>query len=203
MFGSDSNGPRRVYDRIAGIYDLYSASMEWVGGERRRRRLFGQAQGEVLEVGVGTGLNLAFYPASVRVTGVDISPEMLARARRRAAASPAEVTLEVADVERLPFEDDQFDTAAAACVFCSVTDPVRGLRELRRVVRPHGRILLLEHVRPRNPVLGLAADLITPLSRRLFGPEVSRRTERNVEAAGLEIRSVRRGIWRELEARPA
>lgn len=200
----DSSGPQRVYDRIAGIYDLYSAPMEWMGGERRRQRLFGQARGEVLEVGVGTGLNLAFYPAGVRVTGIDISPGMLARARRRAEASPAEVTLEVADAERLPFEDDQFDTAAAACVFCSVINPVRGLRELRRVVRPHGRILLLEHVRPRNPVLGFVADLITPLSRRLFGPEVNRRTERNVEAAGLEIMSVRReGIWRELEARPA
>lgn len=204
MAGSDSNGPRRVYDRIAGIYDLYSTPMEWMGGERRRQRLFGQARGEVLEVGVGTGLNLGFYPEGVRVIGIDISPRMLARARRRAEASPAEVTLEVADVERLPFEDDRFDAAAAACVFCSVADPVRGLRELRRVVRPQGRILLLEHVRPRNPVLGLLADLISPLSRRLVGPEVNRRTERNVEAAGLEIVSVRRwGVWRELEARPA
>ena len=198
-----STGPERVYDRVARIYDLYSAPMESMGGRRRRQRLFSQAQGEVLEVGVGTGLNLASYPAGVRVTGIDISPRMLARARRRAAAAPAEVALEVADVEQLPFEDDRFDTAAATCVFCSVADPVQGLRELRRVVRPQGRILLLEHVRPRNPVLGLLADLISPLSRRLVGPEVNRRTEHNVAAAGLEIVSVRRaGIWRELEARP-
>jgi len=204
MVAIGSDAPRRIYDRVARVYDLYSAPMEWMGGRRRRRRLFSRARGEVLEAGVGTGQNLAYYPEGVQLTGIDISPGMLARARRRAAASPADVTLLTADVERLPFEDDRFDMASATCVFCSVADPVRGLRELRRVVAPEGRVLLLEHVRPRNPVLGLLADLISPLTRRLFGPEINRRTERHVQAAGLEIVSVHReGIWREIQARPA
>ncbi len=203
MVSGDTNGPARVYDRIAPLYDLYSGPMEWMGGAQRRRRLLGQAQGTVLEVGVGTGLNLEHYPPDVHVTGIDISPRMLSRARRRAADADEEVVLEVANIEDLPYHDDRFDTATATCVFCSVTHPVRGLRELARVTKPNGRVLLLEHVRPRNPILGLLADLISPLTRRLFGPEVNRRTERNVEAAGLEVVTIRReGVWREIEARP-
>jgi ubiquinone/menaquinone biosynthesis C-methylase UbiE len=158
----------------------------------------------VLEVGVGTGMNLEHYPAEVRVTGIDVSPRMLDRARPRAEAAEADVELLVADVEDLPYADDTFDTATAACVFCSVADPVQGLRELARVTRPDGRVLLLEHVRPRNRVLGFLADLISPLTRLLFGPYVNRRTERNVAAAGLEIVDVRRqGVWREIQARPS
>lgn len=195
-------GPARIYDRVAPIYDLYSGPMELMGGIRRRRRMLARAAGEVLEAGVGTGLNLGHYPGGVHVTGIDIAPRMLARARRRAEAADIDVTLDVADVEDLPYDDDRFDTATASCVFCSVADPVQGLRELARVTKPDGRVLLLEHVRPRNRLLGALADLLSPLTRWLFGPEVNRHTERNVEAAGLEIVSVRReGVWREIEAR--
>lgn len=113
------------------------------------------------------------------------------------------MTLLTADVERLPFADDRFDTACATCMFCSVADPVRGLRELRRVVAPEGRVRSFEHVRPRNPVLGLLADLLSSVTRQLFGPAINRRTERHIKQ-GLELVSVRReGIWREIQARPA
>ena len=204
MASRDASDPTPVYDRLAPVYDLYSGPMEWMGGARRRDRLFGRAVGAVLEVGVGTGMNLQHYPAEVRVRGIDVSPRMLDRARPRAEAAEVDVDLEVADVEDLPYADDSFDTATAACVFCSVADPVQGLRELARVTRPDGRVLLLEHVRPRNRVLGFLADLISPLTRLLFGPYVNRRTERNVAAAGLEIVDVRRqGVWREIQARPS
>ncbi len=199
-----STGDARVYDRIAPIYDLMEAPMEWLGGRSRRERVIGGACGEVLEVGVGTGRNLALYPPDAEVTGIDISERMLERARRRASHLERSPELRVADAESLPFDDDRFDTVTATCVFCSVEDPVRGLEEIRRVVKSDGEVRLLEHVRPRNPVLGKVFDWLTPLTRRLMGPEINRRTEENVEAAGLEIVEVRRdGIWREIVARPA
>jgi ubiquinone/menaquinone biosynthesis C-methylase UbiE len=192
----------RIYDRLARVYDFVEAPMDFMGGRRRRRRVLQEARGRVLEVGIGTGRNLDYYPAGVELTAIDISPEMLARARRRAQELGREVSLELADVEALPFPDGAFDTVTAACVFCSVADPVAGLREVRRVVSPAGRVLLLEHVRPRNPVLGKLFDLLTPLTRRLLGPEINRRTEENLRASGLEITHVHRdGIWREIVAR--
>jgi ubiquinone/menaquinone biosynthesis C-methylase UbiE len=192
-----------VYDRVAAVYDLYTAPMEALGGRRARQRLFGRARGRVLELGIGTGLSLPFYPPGAGLTGIDISPRMLARARRRAERMGLKADLEVADIEQLPFPDASFDTVTAACVFCSVGDPVRGLREAARVMRPGGQVLLYEHVRPRNPVLGKLTDLVSPLTRRLFGPELNRPTERNVETAGLRITEVRRrGIWREITATP-
>lgn len=194
----------RVYDRVARFYDLYEAPMDRMGGRARRRRVLRQASGRVLEVGIGTGRNLEFYPKGVELTGVDISPRMLERARQRANEEKREVRLELADVEALPFADAVFDTVTASCVFCSVADPVLGLREVRRVIKPGGQVLLLEHVRPRNPVLGMLSDLLSPLTRRLFGPSINRRTEDNLRAAGLEIVSVRReGVWREIVARAA
>lgn len=193
--------PAVVYDRVAAIYDLYTAPMEALGGRRARHRLFGRARGRILELGIGTGLSLPCYPPGTELTGIDISPRMLARARRRAARMGLKADLQVADVERLPFPDASFDTVTAACVFCSVGDPIRGLQEAARVLRPRGQVLLYEHVRPRNPVLGKLTDLVSPFSRRLFGPELNRRTERNVETAGLRITEVRRrGIWREITA---
>jgi len=188
---------------MARIYDLYDAPMEMMGTKKRREHLVGATGGSVLEVGVGTGKNLAYYPESVDLTGIDVSRQMLAKARVRAGSLPVNAELVEADVQDLPFDDGTFDAAVGTCVFCSVADPVQGLRELGRVVRPDGRVLLLEHVRPRNRFLGRLADAATVLTRRIFGFRANRRTEDNVVAAGLEILEVRRdGIWREIVARP-
>ena len=194
----------RVYDRIAPLYDWFEAPMDRFGGRERRARVVGDAHGKVLEVGVGTGRNLSLYPPDARVTAVDVSERMLEEASKRAGEAAQPVELEWADAEALPFADGTFDAVTATCVFCSVEDPVQGLREVRRVVKSGGEVRLLEHVRPRNPALGKVFDWLSPLTRRLFGPEINRRTEENVEQAGLEIVEVRRdGIWREMVARPA
>ena len=191
-----------VYDRIARFYDVMNAPMEMMGGAKRRVRLLSRARGRTLEVGIGTGRNLDLYGSDVDLTGVDLSPRMLERARERAVSLGRNARLEVGDVERLPFPADSFDTVTATCVFCSVENPVQGLREVRRVIRPDGRVLLLEHVRPRSAVLGCVFDRLSPLTRRLMGPEINRRTEESVLEAGLEIDEVRReGIWREIVAR--
>jgi ubiquinone/menaquinone biosynthesis C-methylase UbiE len=194
----------RVYNRVAPLYDWYEAPMDLLGGRARRRRVMEGARGAVLEVGVGTGRNLEYYAVDARVTAIDISKRMLERARRRAGALGRDVELRWADVETLPFEDGRFDTVTASCVFCSVENPVKGLEEVRRVVKPEGQVRLLEHVRPRNPLLGKVFDWLSPLTRALMGPEINRRTEDNVRAAGLRIESVRSdGIWREIVARPS
>lgn len=191
------------YDRIARFYDLFDKPMDILGVGRRRKRLLSHAKGNTLEVGVGTGRNLGLYSAGVELTGIDVSANMMARARGAAERLDRRVDLDVADVQDLPFEDDSFDTVTATCVFCSVADPVAGLREVARVVRPEGQVLLLEHVRPRNAVLGWLADRIAPVVARLMGPEINRRTEDNVAAAGLDIVEVGRwGVWREIHARP-
>lgn len=200
---NDSSAAARVYDRVADIYDLYTSPMEAMGGREARTRLFHHARGRVLELGIGTGASLTSYPADVDLTGIDISPRMLDRARRRAAKLGLTVQLDVVDIEHLPYPDDSFDTVTASCVFCSVPDPVQGLREAGRVTRPDGLILLFEHVRPTSPALGWLADVLSPLTRRVFGPELNRNTERNARAAGLVLREVnRRGVWRTIVASP-
>lgn len=198
---SATRGVARVYDRIAFLYDLYDAPMNALGGRKRRRQLIARAHGKVLEVGIGTGANLDLYPAGIDLVGIDVSPRMLAKARRRASRLGANVALREADIERLPFPDATFDTVVATCVFCSVADPARGLDEVRRILKAGGSALLLEHVRPENPVMGRLADLISPLVKRLVGPELNRNTEETVARSGLRVLEVRREtIWREIVA---
>jgi ubiquinone/menaquinone biosynthesis C-methylase UbiE len=188
---------------MARIYDIYDVPMELMGTRKRRQALLDKVTGTVLEVGVGTGKNLAHYPRDVDVTGIDLSSRMLDRARAKMVSVHVKAELVEADVQDLPFDDDTFDTAVGTCVFCSVADPVQGLRELSRVVRPDGQILLLEHVRPTNRFLGRLADLVSVATRRIFGFRTNRRTEENVAAAGLEIVEVaRNGVWRLIVARP-
>lgn len=199
---SDQQRVTEAYNRTARFYDLYDRPMDLLGVRRRRRRLLAQATGATLEIGVGTGRNLDLYPSDVELTGIDVSSSMLARARRRAQHLGSAARLELGDVQDLEFPDDSFDTVTATCVFCSVADPVAGLREVARVATPDGQVLLLEHVRPSTRLLGWLADRISPFTARLFGPHVNRRTVDNITAAGLEITDIRAwGVWREITAR--
>lgn len=176
------------YDRIAAMYDAMEWLVETSAFQRWRRDLWSRVlPGKVLEVGVGTGKNMAYYPAGARVTAIDLSSRMLARARRRAQSLGLDVDLRVMDVQRLQFPDATFDAAVSTFVFCSVPDPVRGLRELGRVVRPGGDVWLLEHVRIDRPIIGALMDALNPLVVRIMGANINRRTVENVRLAGLQV----------------
>ena len=145
----------------------------------------GSVDGRILEVGSGTGKNFPFLPLGAESVATDRAPEMGVRPGARGSELRVPVDVREANVQDLPFPPDSFDSAVATFVFCSVPDPVR---ELARVVRPGGIILLLEHVRIDRPVIGPLMDLLDPLLVRLNGSHVNRRTVENVHRAGLEIR---------------
>jgi len=175
---------RRRYDRVAPIYDAVESLMELHSARWRRQLWAAVGPGEVLEIGVGTGKNLRYYPAGAEVTAIDISPRMLARAQRRAHKLGSAVHLMVADAQVLPFADASFDTVVSTYVFCSVPDPLLGLREARRVLRPGGRLLMIEHVASRRRILGWILRRLDPLVTRLWGAHLDRDTVANVAAAG-------------------
>jgi ubiquinone/menaquinone biosynthesis C-methylase UbiE len=184
-----SNTVRKRYNRTARFYDAEQAMMERIAG-KWRREIWSHAFGEVLEVGVGTGLNMQFYPAGSRVTAIDIAENMIKRAEARAAKLGAAVDLSRMDAQHLDFPDASFDCAVATFVFCSVPDPIAGMREVHRVLKPGGTLLLLEHVRSENRIAGKLMDLLNPIAVRLSGANINRRTVRNVGVAGFDTVAV-------------
>ncbi len=198
---------RARYNRIAPIYDL----ME-VFAERRfvpwREKLWSLIPaGKLLTVGDGTGKNFPYHPAKAEVTGIDLSDRMLNRAHQKAQELGQPIQLREMDAQRLDFPDDSFDAATATFVFCSVPDPLQGLRELGRVVKPNGQIVLLEHVRIDRPgLIGKLMDLLDPLVVRVMGAHINRRTAEAVRQAGLEVELVEelapRGLVKLIVARP-
>ena len=185
---TSSDRARKRYDRIAFLYDFLEAPMEHMRFAAWRERLRVGIRGKrALEVGVGTGKNLTYYPDDVHVTAIDLSPQMLARARKKANKMHLQVDLREMDVQHLEFADQSFDTVFATFMFCSVPDPVKGLCELRRVCKPDGKLLLIEHMRPGNPVLGFLFDALNPLVVRMMGANINRQTINNIRQAGWQI----------------
>jgi len=196
----------KAYDRIARWYDLAEALPEWILLRRLRRRLLRRARGQVLEVAAGTGRNLPFYPPDCTLTLVDISSGVLAVARRRAERLGRPVQFEVMDAQALAFPDGSFDTVVSTLSTCTFPDPVAALREMDRVCRPDGRILLLEHGRSNRAWLARWQDRKAPAHARRLGCYWNREPLLLVRQAGLEVVEARRyalGMVYLIEARPS
>lgn len=160
--------------------------------------------GRLLEVGVGTGKNMPYWPQGVDIMAIDLTPGMLQRAKARLQALGLSGRLELGDAQALRFPESGFDAAVATFVFCSVPDPILGLHEVRRVVRPGGMVVLLEHVRSSIPWLGGLMNFINPLVVRVMGAHINRDTVGNVRRAGLVVDRVEQlgsaGIFKLIEA---
>ncbi|MBI3080812.1 MAG: methyltransferase domain-containing protein [candidate division NC10 bacterium] len=173
---------------------------------RRRAALARAVGGHVLDLGAGTGLNLPHLCGARRYVGVDPDPAMLRRARPRAAVAAVPAPLLLARGENLPFPGGAFDTVLATLVFCTVPDVPAALAEVRRVLRPGGALLFLEHVRSGRPRLAALQDALTPLWRRCFGGcHVNRDTPRALRDAGFALTIAETwsgGLWVRGTARP-
>jgi ubiquinone/menaquinone biosynthesis C-methylase UbiE len=179
-----------VYDRLAAHYDRALRPLERLGLRGLRAALLKELpmDSRLLEIGAGTGANFGFYPT--RATGVacDPSREMLLRAAAK-EGRPAGVCLMQCRAEQLPFADATFEVAIATLVFCSVESPAAAFAELRRVVRPSGRLLLLEHVRPAG-LLGPLFDALSCLTVPLCGDHFNRRTAEEARRAGMRLERI-------------
>jgi ubiquinone/menaquinone biosynthesis C-methylase UbiE len=165
-----------------------SARWEEKHGAELKRKLLANARGRVLEIGVGTGLSFVHYPAIDELVGIEPAEQMLKRARKRARELGREVTLVQTPAETLPFEDDSFDTVVSLAVLCTVDDPKRALAEIRRVLRPNGRFVFLEHVRSSNPDLARWQDrLQRPWAWFVCGCHPNRRTLETIESSGFDV----------------
>jgi len=177
----------RTYERIAPLYDVLDAPYEWSWKRRLRAELFARARGRLLDVGVGSGCNIPFYPEGVEVVGVDLSRRMLERTARRAAGGGRRVGLAQMNLLDLGFPDHAFDTVAATFVLLCLPDSLQrpALEELRRVCRPDGRILVLDYRESSNAALRALMRCWSPWLRFAFQGRYDASTECHLEAAGL------------------
>lgn len=196
MDTNETAATRRRWDRMSRFYDWQLWPMELMGMRRFRHQALEHVRGpQVLEVGVGTGVNLPEYPAGLEVDAIDLSPGMLGRAKTRASVR-ARVNLREMDVQQLSFPDGTFDSTVTTCVFCSVPDAAAGLAELHRVLKPNGRAVFLEHVRPGGRRLASLFDRLDPLVSRA-GPHINRRTVETIRSAGFTV-ELEQNLWSDI-----
>ena len=199
---SETERIRRIFDKQAPKYDKSMSRFERLLFAGNREWVCERAEGKVLELAAGTARNLPFYSADVKVTGVELSPEMANLGRRRAEDLGREIDMRVGDAEALPFPDDSFDSVVCTYGLCTIPDEAAAIREAKRVLRPGGRILLAEHVRSPNPIVRTIQRLLEPFARRFGGDHLLREPLDHLAAEGFEVEELKRlkAGWVELVA---
>ena len=186
---------RTHYDNLAPKYDKCIGFFEKVLFGDGRRWACSQATGDVLEVAIGTGRNLIFYPEGAFVTGIDLSPAMLEIARQRASELGRKVDLQVGDAEALSFPDESFDSVVCTLSLCCVPDERKAVAEMKRVLRPGGRLVLLDHVLSDATLVRAVQRILQPLWVRLHADSLLRRPLEQVRAEGFELEFQERSKW--------
>ncbi|NQU62453.1 MAG: class I SAM-dependent methyltransferase [Rhodospirillales bacterium] len=184
---------RRKYQRLARLYDLLDLPFEFRRYQPMRREMWQGLKGDILDAGVGTGRNMAFYPEDARVTGIDLSAAMLAQAHIRKEKLGTDVTLMEADIMDTGLADDSFDAIVASFLFCVLESDQQlpALRELGRICRPGSEIRILEYAISENPMRRFVMALWAPWVWLVYGAGFDRRTEEYVAKAGLDLVEVR------------
>jgi ubiquinone/menaquinone biosynthesis C-methylase UbiE len=178
---------------FASTYDRFSKKSEEAGLAEMRSSLLAGASGDVLEIGGGTGANLGYYGAAVKsLTVTEPEPPMLKRLQRKAHEQNSQATVLRAPAEDLPFEDATFDTVVSTLVLCGVDDQPRAVRELRRVLRPGGRLIFIEHVRSDDPRTAKRQDRMNPLNRFLVCCDCNRPTLDTIRSTGFDVTGLER-----------
>jgi ubiquinone/menaquinone biosynthesis C-methylase UbiE len=194
---------RSIYEKEAPKYDRSMRFFERVVLGDARRWACARAQGDVLELAIGTGLNIPLYPSDVPLTGIEFSPAMLALAKQRAAELGRKVDLRLGDAEALEFPDSSFDTVVCTYALCTIPDDRKAISEAQRVLRPGGKLLLVEHVRSHLRIIRVGQRLLNPLMVRFEGDHLLREPLEHVRAEGLvidELQRTRLGIVERLAA---
>lgn len=205
MSAGEPRDVERAYDALGGRYDVLTRVIDGTVLNRLRRQLLAHARGSVLEIAIGTGKNVRYYPRDCEISGVDFSIKMLEVARRRAAREGRAIEIHRGDAAALPFDDARFDTVVCTLGGCTFDDPARVFREMRRVCRPDGLALWLEHVRPPSPAAQAVLGAVAPLTKRVLGCDPTRDTERTIREAGWQLDDVQRewrGVLLAMRARP-
>jgi ubiquinone/menaquinone biosynthesis C-methylase UbiE len=195
QLAAETERVRRVQGKEAPRYDRQISFFERVLFGGGREWVCSQAEGKVLELAAGTARNLPYYPPEVEITGIELSPEMLSIGRERTEELGREADLRVGDVQSLDFADGSFDTVVCTLGLCTIPEPRKAVGEAHRVLRPGGKLLLLEHV--RSPVLPVRAveRMLNPLSVRFQADHLTREPLDYLEAEGFEVDRLERSKW--------
>jgi ubiquinone/menaquinone biosynthesis C-methylase UbiE len=186
---------KAIYDHEAQHYDRIAHLADWFLFAGGRAWAASQVSGQVLEIAIGTGRNVPFYRRNVRLTGIDVSPAMLAVARQRAESAGRRVTLLAGDAQALPFPSERFDTLVSTLALCTIPDERAALSEAWRVLRAGGRLVLLEHVRSPNFLMRFVQQRLDQAATRFAGDHLLRDPLDHLSSAGFAVDLVERSRW--------